>query len=372
MEQSPLPGQQSFLMTSNNGMLVSVPADKLEAWQQAQADESPETKERRKRTSEMIMRTLNELRSANASLPFSQEKSKIPVDIFSDRFQQEKQTYPFVLAYIGKRSPYDDTVIETEADYDRYLREHTYHILCEEATVRTVKQHDEILIKERDALRQKLDDASRLLLSTDDRVNAETSRLHDELDALAAKREKDDESHRRTRLRLLLAVAVLLVFSVLAGAGVISFGSRTPSRTYEQGYAEGQADQKAAAAGIYDEGYAAGQEDGSASGYRSGYAEGKDEGYNDGYYKGYWEGYADAGERSSGSGDSHGSGSGSHTGTGATRDTPVADTYIGNKSSKKFHLPTCSYLPDQNNQVTFESREEAIAAGYSPCGHCHP
>lgn len=353
MEQSPLPGQQSFLMTSRNGMLVSVPADKLDAWQRAQADNSPEAEERRKRTSEMIMRTLNELRSANALLPFSQEKSKIPVDIFSDRFQQEKQIYPFVPAYIGKRSPYDDTVIETEADYDRYLREHTYHILCEEATVRTVKQHDEILIKERDALRQKLDDASRLLLSTDDRFNTETSRLHDELDVLTAKWEKDGESHKRTRRWLLLAVVILLVFSVLVGAGVISFGSRAPSRTYDQGYA-------------------AGQEDGNASGYRSGYAEGKNDGYNTGYNKGYWEGYADAGERSSGSGDSHGSGSGAHTGTGATRDTPVANTYIGNKSSKKFHLPTCSYLPDQNNQVTFDSRDDALAAGYSPCGHCHP
>lgn len=372
MEQSPLPGQQSFLMTSRNGMLVSVPADKLDAWQRAQADNSPEAEERRKRTSEMIMRTLNELRSANALLPFSQEKSKIPIDIFSDRFQQEKQKYPFVPVYAGKNNPYDNTVIETEADYDRYLRENTYHILCEEATIRTVKQHDEILIKERDALRQKLDDASSILLSTDDRFNSETSRLHDELDALAAKREKDDESHRRTRLRLLLAVAVLLVFSVLAGAGVISFGSRTPSRTYEQGYAEGQADQKAADAGLYDEGYAAGQEDGSASGYRSGYAEGKDEGYNDGYYKGYWEGYADAGERSSGSGDSSGSRSGTHTGTGPTRDTAIANTYIGNTSSKKFHLPTCSYLPDAANQITFDSRDEAIAAGYDPCGHCKP
>lgn len=55
-----------------------------------------------------------------------------------------------------------------------------------------------------------------------------------------------------------------------------------------------------------------------------------------------------------------------------TRADPIANAYIGNKSSKKFHLPSCSYLPDQNNQVTFDSREEAIAAGYDPCGHCHP
>jgi len=199
-----------------------------------------------------------------------------------------------------------------------------------------------------------------LLLSMDDRYNSETSRLHDKFDILSAKHEKDGLSYRRTRRLLLLAVAVLLVFSVLTCCGVISFDSRAPARTYDQGYAAGQAAQESADAARYDEGY------------QSGFSKGKDEGYNDGYYKGYWEGYADAGERSSGSGSSHGSGASTHAGTGSTCDTPVADTYIGNKSSKKFHLPTCSYLPDRDHQVTFDSREDAIAAGYSPCGHCHP
>ena len=67
--------------------------------------------------------------------------------------------------------------------------------------------------------------------------------------------------------------------------------------------------------------------------------------------------------------------SGKHTGgdsTGMHRDEPIAITYIGNKNSKKFHKPTCSYLPDKANQVTFDTREEAVAAGYSPCGHCSP
>lgn len=56
----------------------------------------------------------------------------------------------------------------------------------------------------------------------------------------------------------------------------------------------------------------------------------------------------------------------------STRDDPIANTYIGNKNSKKFHRPSCSYLPDQKNQVTFDSREEAINKGYDPCGHCNP
>ena len=44
--------------------------------------------------------------------------------------------------------------------------------------------------------------------------------------------------------------------------------------------------------------------------------------------------------------------------------------YIGNKNSKKFHLPTCSSLPAEKNQVFFDSYEEAVAAGYTPCSKC--
>lgn len=51
---------------------------------------------------------------------------------------------------------------------------------------------------------------------------------------------------------------------------------------------------------------------------------------------------------------------------------PVSTIYIGNKNSKKFHLPTCSSLPAEKNQVFFESREDALESGYSPCGSCQP
>lgn len=50
----------------------------------------------------------------------------------------------------------------------------------------------------------------------------------------------------------------------------------------------------------------------------------------------------------------------------------VSDHYIGNTNSHKFHRSTCSYLPDESNQIYFDSRDEAIDAGYSPCGRCHP
>jgi competence protein ComEC len=54
--------------------------------------------------------------------------------------------------------------------------------------------------------------------------------------------------------------------------------------------------------------------------------------------------------------------------------TPLTNSgqYIGNKNSKKFHLPSCKSLPAENNRVYFSSREEASKAGYSPCSICKP
>ena len=48
------------------------------------------------------------------------------------------------------------------------------------------------------------------------------------------------------------------------------------------------------------------------------------------------------------------------------------DDYIGNANTKVFHCESCSYLPDSQNRVYFDSRDEAIKAGYRPCGHCEP
>ena len=46
--------------------------------------------------------------------------------------------------------------------------------------------------------------------------------------------------------------------------------------------------------------------------------------------------------------------------------------YIGNVNSRVFHREDCGGLPDEKNQVRFESREEAVAEGYTPCGRCDP
>ena len=46
--------------------------------------------------------------------------------------------------------------------------------------------------------------------------------------------------------------------------------------------------------------------------------------------------------------------------------------YIGNLKTHKFHSPTCSKLPKEDNQIFFETKEEAVENGYEPCGICKP
>ena len=48
----------------------------------------------------------------------------------------------------------------------------------------------------------------------------------------------------------------------------------------------------------------------------------------------------------------------------------ASSQYIGNKNSKKVHTGDCSNLPGENNRVEFTSLNDAIAAGYTPCGTC--
>lgn len=59
---------------------------------------------------------------------------------------------------------------------------------------------------------------------------------------------------------------------------------------------------------------------------------------------------------------------------GYTEEEPKAAVYIGNRSSKKFHLPYCEGIArmKEENKVDFSSRGEAVKAGYNPCGICNP
>ena len=46
-------------------------------------------------------------------------------------------------------------------------------------------------------------------------------------------------------------------------------------------------------------------------------------------------------------------------------------TYIGNKNTKRFHLPTCYSLPKEKNRVYISSYQRAINRGFAPCKNCN-
>ncbi len=48
--------------------------------------------------------------------------------------------------------------------------------------------------------------------------------------------------------------------------------------------------------------------------------------------------------------------------------------YIGNKNTKKFHLDSCSGATDmkEQNKIMFDTIEDALSSGYSPCQTCEP
>lgn len=50
----------------------------------------------------------------------------------------------------------------------------------------------------------------------------------------------------------------------------------------------------------------------------------------------------------------------------------IESYYIGNIISKRFHRPGCEQLPAEKNQEIIGLREDALAAGYIPCGTCNP
>ncbi len=53
---------------------------------------------------------------------------------------------------------------------------------------------------------------------------------------------------------------------------------------------------------------------------------------------------------------------------------PFEATYIGNSNSGIFHYSDCRWVSrmSNNHKVYFDSRDEAINAGYRPCKVCRP
>lgn len=50
------------------------------------------------------------------------------------------------------------------------------------------------------------------------------------------------------------------------------------------------------------------------------------------------------------------------------------EPYVGNRNNHKLHYADCPSVTDikEKNRVGFDSRDDAIAAGYTPCGACTP
>ncbi len=55
-------------------------------------------------------------------------------------------------------------------------------------------------------------------------------------------------------------------------------------------------------------------------------------------------------------------------------DTDKNYKYMGNSNTRKFHLTSCDSASrtKESNRVYFETRDEAIEAGYEPCKRCKP
>ncbi len=54
--------------------------------------------------------------------------------------------------------------------------------------------------------------------------------------------------------------------------------------------------------------------------------------------------------------------------------SPLSSSYIGNARTYKFHYSSCRYVGQMNdgNKVYFDSRDEAVNAGYVACKVCRP
>ncbi len=58
---------------------------------------------------------------------------------------------------------------------------------------------------------------------------------------------------------------------------------------------------------------------------------------------------------------------------GKSADSTARGLYIGNRNNGKLHRATCRRLPEEENRVVFDTRQEAVNAGYDdPCKLCKP
>jgi len=58
----------------------------------------------------------------------------------------------------------------------------------------------------------------------------------------------------------------------------------------------------------------------------------------------------------------------------ASQPAKTSGNYVGSLKSDKYHLPSCRWAKEisKENQIWFDTKEEAKKAGYKPCGVCKP
>lgn len=287
-------------------------------------------------------------------------------------------------------NPYTNTVIDSELAYWEYLREHFYYRQCcveleKQLSVKPPPIKEQVVVTRSDtslvrvlraqikSLEEQLETANKeksesqkqtaeefflpVVQSDPKALTIELEKAQEKIDSITAELDAlrilhADQSLNHNHALSQKTIQVDLAWRsfrrlLICGLALcIACSFIFHSRGSKSGYADGKA------AG-YDSGYAEGYE----SGHEAGAAAGYDRGYDFGYT---------AGERSTLYSDSY------STGSGVTRDNAIADGYIGNLNSHKFHHSWCGYLPDQENQTVFSTRDAAIAAGYDPCNRCHP
>ena len=63
-----------------------------------------------------------------------------------------------------------------------------------------------------------------------------------------------------------------------------------------------------------------------------------------------------------------------HAGVWGLEQAIIEKYYIGNRSSMRFHRPSCRSVRNltEANRIEFDSREAALYEGFSPCRNCQP
>lgn len=113
-------------------------------------------------------------------------------------------------------------------------------------------------------------------------------------------------------------------------------------------------------------------DDARQSGYDDGYDEGYEIGYDEGYDVGYDEGHSEA-EYDNGENDLSGY-LGPYPGTSnnyLTTDTAPTGTVWVTPHGEKYHEGWCQYVSGRHDLTYFNSADDAMNAGYSPCSVCH-